>query len=118
MGEEGDEVSVPRFIADQRTKHQVPHSFSCRLLGVSESWFYKWIKNPVTVDRPGRPSSTPRSSGRSTRPARIMAALVCMGTWSIRCLLATGAAADAPAAGVGEHGRGLDAPPRPGRAGR
>ena len=48
-----DEVSVACFIADQRTRHQVPHVFSCRLLGVRESWFYKWIKNPVS-DRSAR----------------------------------------------------------------
>ncbi|BAV43952.1 IS3 family transposase [Mycobacterium ulcerans] len=36
-------MSVARFIADQRTKHQVPHAVSCAILGVSESWFYKWV---------------------------------------------------------------------------
>jgi transposase InsO family protein len=41
-------VSVARFIADQRTKHQVPHAVSCRLLHVSESWFYKWLNRPAT----------------------------------------------------------------------
>ena len=42
-------MSVARFIADQRTKYRVPHAFSCRLLGVSESWFYKWIREPGTA---------------------------------------------------------------------
>ena len=36
-------MSVARFIADQRTLHRVPHALSCALLGVSESWFYKWV---------------------------------------------------------------------------
>jgi len=36
-------VSVARFIADQRTKYRVPHTFTCVLLGVSVAWFYKWI---------------------------------------------------------------------------
>jgi len=49
VGEGGDEVSVARFIADQRTFYRVPHAFSCRLLAVSEAWFYKWIKAPTTV---------------------------------------------------------------------
>jgi putative transposase len=49
VGEGGDEVSVARFIADQRTKHRVPHAFTCRLLGVSESWFYKWLDRPPTA---------------------------------------------------------------------
>jgi putative transposase len=48
VGEGGDEVSVARFIADQRTKHQVPHTLTCALLGVSLSWFYKWISRTAT----------------------------------------------------------------------
>jgi transposase InsO family protein len=48
VGEGGDEVSVARFIADQRTKHRVPHAVTCRLLEVSESWFYKWHQRPPT----------------------------------------------------------------------
>jgi transposase InsO family protein len=43
VGEGGDEVSVARFIADQRTKYQVPHVLVCALLGVSLAWFYKWL---------------------------------------------------------------------------
>ena len=42
-------MSVARFIADQRTKHAVPHAFTCRVLEFCESWFYKWIKDPTTV---------------------------------------------------------------------
>ena len=42
-------MSVARFIADQRTFYAVPHAFSCRLLAVSEAWFYKWIKAPTTI---------------------------------------------------------------------
>ena len=49
MGEKGDEVSVARFIADQRTFYRVPHAFSYRVLEVSEAWFYKWIKAPTTA---------------------------------------------------------------------
>lgn len=37
-------MSVARFIADQRTNYAVPHALVCALLGVSEAWFYKWIK--------------------------------------------------------------------------
>lgn len=29
-------------ISDNRTEHGIPHTVSCRALGVSESWFYKW----------------------------------------------------------------------------
>ena len=30
------------FIAAQRVQHQIPQALSCRALGVSQSWFYKW----------------------------------------------------------------------------
>jgi len=43
VGQGGDEVSVARFIADQRTNYRVPHAVVCALLGVSLAWFYKWI---------------------------------------------------------------------------
>jgi putative transposase len=44
VGEGGDEVSVARFVADQRTNHRVPHAKTCQWLGLSESWFYKWLR--------------------------------------------------------------------------
>jgi putative transposase len=48
VGEGGDEVSVARFIADQRTFYRVPVAVCCAVLGLSVGWFYKWIKAPVT----------------------------------------------------------------------
>jgi transposase InsO family protein len=33
---------VAAFIASQREAHGVPHAVSCRALGLSQSWFYKW----------------------------------------------------------------------------
>jgi transposase InsO family protein len=33
---------VAAFIASQREAHGIPHAVSCRALGVSQSWFYKW----------------------------------------------------------------------------
>jgi putative transposase len=47
---------VAAFIATQRAQHGVPHAVSCRALGVSQSWFYKWA--------PGDPSP-----GRARRAA-------------------------------------------------
>ena len=35
-------MTVASFVAAQRTEHSVPHVTSCRALGVSPSWFYKW----------------------------------------------------------------------------
>jgi putative transposase len=49
VGEGGDEVSVARFIADQRTFYRVPVAVCCAILGLSVGWFYKWIKAPVTA---------------------------------------------------------------------
>jgi transposase InsO family protein len=33
---------VAAFIAAQRDEHRIAHSVSCRALGISPSWFYKW----------------------------------------------------------------------------
>jgi transposase InsO family protein len=65
VGEGGDEVSVARFIADQRTKYQVPHVLVCALLGVSLAWFYKWI---ARASGPAADSGlhTPRDRRRDT----------------------------------------------------
>jgi putative transposase len=57
VGEGGDEVSVARFIADQRTNYGVPHTLVCALLGVSLAWFYKWL---------GRAQSAGAASGLHT----------------------------------------------------
>ena len=42
-------MSVARFIADQRTMHRVPHAVTCAILGVSVSWFYKWVHRKPTA---------------------------------------------------------------------
>jgi putative transposase len=41
-------VSVASFVAAQRTDHGVPHALTCRLLEISESWFFKWRDRPPT----------------------------------------------------------------------
>jgi len=35
-------VSLAGLIAVQRAEHGIPHAVSCRALGVSQAWFYKW----------------------------------------------------------------------------
>lgn len=42
-------MSVASFIASQRADHDVPHALSCKALGVSESWFYKWHEREPTA---------------------------------------------------------------------
>jgi putative transposase len=36
------------FIADQKAGYGVPYAVTCRALGVSESWFWKWHGRPPT----------------------------------------------------------------------
>lgn len=63
-------MSVARFIADQRTMHQVPHAFCCRTLGVSISWLYKWL---------GRREPTARQLRRSELDAAVKTAFDASG---------------------------------------
>ena len=41
-GGDGRPVTVAGFIVAQRAQHGVPYATSCRALGVSPAWFYKW----------------------------------------------------------------------------
>ncbi|MFJ1701255.1 IS3 family transposase, partial [Streptomyces sp. NPDC088252] len=46
---ESDPAALAAFIGNQKTEHHVPHRLACRVLGVSESWFYKWRGKPMTT---------------------------------------------------------------------
>ncbi len=48
-------MSVATFIATQRVEFQVPHATSCRALGVSQAWFYKWR---MVTRRAGMPAGS------------------------------------------------------------
>jgi hypothetical protein len=64
-------VSVARFIADQRTMHRVPHTVTCALVGVSLSWFYKWLaRTPTpTQARRSRLDAAVAAAFRAAHPA-------------------------------------------------
>jgi putative transposase len=45
---------VAAFIAAQRDQHRVPQATSCRALGVSQAWFYKWRHGDASVQHARR----------------------------------------------------------------
>ena len=47
-------MSLAGLIAAQRSEHGIPHATSCRALGVSQAWFYKWRRGDVSVRRKRR----------------------------------------------------------------
>jgi hypothetical protein len=75
-------VSVARFVADQRTMHRVPHTLTCAILGISISWFHKWVGRGPTERARRRVALDVRvrglfeASGRTYGSPRIHADLV------------------------------------------
>jgi len=47
-------VSLAALIAAQRVEYGIPHAVSCRALGVSQAWFYKWRRGDRSLRRPRR----------------------------------------------------------------
>jgi transposase InsO family protein len=47
-------VNLARLIAAQRDRYGIPHAVSCRALGVSPAWFYKWRRGDCSVRRARR----------------------------------------------------------------
>ncbi len=81
-------MSVARFVADQRAFYRVPVAVCCAILGLSISWFYKWIKNPASPQRTRRDELDAevarrfRDSERTYESPRIHADLVEAG-WQV-----------------------------------
>ena len=81
-------MSVARFIADQRTFYRVPHAVTCAILGVSVSWFYKWVDREPTDRQRRRAELDARvrelfdASGRTYGSPRIHADLLAEG-WRV-----------------------------------
>jgi transposase InsO family protein len=44
-------VSLAALIAAQRVEHGIPHAVSCRALGVSQAWLYKWRRGDGSLRR-------------------------------------------------------------------
>ena len=47
-------MKLAAFIVAQRAVHHVPHTVSCRALGISPAWLYKWRHVDVSVRRKRR----------------------------------------------------------------
>ena len=97
----GSRGRVHRF---QRDAHGVPQAVSCRVLGVSQSWFYKWKAGELP----------PRAARRERLKAEI-ARLFAAREGKDGSPRITAALRDARLAGVGEHRGGPDARAGPGR---
>jgi putative transposase len=58
---------VAAFIAAQRDAHRIPHGISCRALGVSQSWFYKWAAHARAGTLPPRAARRARLAAEVRR---------------------------------------------------
>ena len=55
------------FIAAQRDARRIPHGVSCRALGVSQSWFYKWASHARAGTLPPRAARRARLAAEVQR---------------------------------------------------
>ena len=55
------------FIAAQRDTRRIPHGVSCRALGVSQSWFYKWASHARAGTLPPRAARRARLAAEVQR---------------------------------------------------
>lgn len=81
-------MSLAAFIACQKASYRVPHAVSCRALGVSESWFFKWHHREPTAaqQRRGRVDAAVKAAfdalGKTYGSPGIHAGLVA-GGWRV-----------------------------------
>ena len=55
------------FIAAQRDVHRISHAISCRALGVSQSWLYKWLHHARAGTLPPRAARRARLAAEVRR---------------------------------------------------
>ncbi|MEY9934489.1 hypothetical protein ABH926_009157 [Catenulispora sp. GP43] len=72
------------FIACQRTEHGVPHALTCRALGVSESWFYKWHDRAPTARQLRKAALCERVTKLFEASGKATARRGSTRTWSMR----------------------------------
>lgn len=60
-------MSVAAFIAAQREQYGIPHAVSCRALGVSQAWLYKWLHGKDAAPRRARRARLKAEVGRLFR---------------------------------------------------
>src|SRR5205823_11217175 len=59
--------AVAALIAAQRDEHRIPHVVSCRALGISPSWFYKWASHARAGTLPPRAARRARLAAEVRR---------------------------------------------------
>ena len=55
------------FIASQREQHGIPHAVCCRALGVSQAWYYKWLRHSRSGTLPPRAARRERLKAEVAR---------------------------------------------------
>jgi transposase InsO family protein len=58
---------VAALIAAQRDQHRIPHAVSCRALGISQSWYYKWSSHARAGTLPPRAARRARLAAEVRR---------------------------------------------------
>ena len=60
-------MSLAAAIAAQREQHGIPHAVCCRALGVSQAWYYKWLRHSRSGTLPPRAARRERLKAEVAR---------------------------------------------------
>lgn len=75
-------MSLAALIAAQRAKYGIPHAVSCRALGVSQAWFYKWRHGDQSVRRTRRQALSATIAWLFTKHKRTYGSPRICATWA------------------------------------